>query len=149
MMFSFTGPQSSGKTTLLKECKKFYGSKLWYVDEVTRLISREYGVDINESGANDVTQTLILNKEFENLMFNYKLSKFEAILDQTMFVIFCAKVTIVSFSVGAIWMLGLEKTSTFPYVYPNNSGTDSVLPLYVSQCIQQFKQSYQSSGSRR
>ena len=80
MIFTFTGPQCSGKTTLLKECKRFYGSKLWYVDEVTRLISREYGVDINESGANDVTQTLILNKEFENLMFNYKLSKFEGAL---------------------------------------------------------------------
>jgi len=70
MMFSFTGPQSSGKTTLLKECKKFYGSKLCYIDEVTRLIKREHGVDINESGANDVTQTLILNKEFENLFYN-------------------------------------------------------------------------------
>ena len=80
MIFTFTGPQSSGKTTLLKECKRFYGSKLWYVDEVTRLISREYGVDINESGANDVTQTLILNKEFENLLFDYKLSGFEGAL---------------------------------------------------------------------
>lgn len=80
MIFTFTGPQSSGKTTLLKKCKEFYGSKLWYVDEVTRLIRREYGVDINESGANDVTQTLILNKEFENLLFDYKLSKFEGAL---------------------------------------------------------------------
>jgi len=80
MIFTFTGPQSSGKTTLLKKCKEYYGSKLCYIDEVTRLIKREYGVDINEAGANDVTQTLILNKEFENLFYNYKGFGFQGIL---------------------------------------------------------------------
>jgi nicotinamide riboside kinase len=80
MIFTFTGPQSSGKTTLLKKCREYYGSKLCYIDEVTRLIKREYGVDINETGANDVTQTLILNKEFENLFYDYKGFGFQGIL---------------------------------------------------------------------
>ena len=80
MIFTFTGPQSSGKTTLLNKCKEYYGSKLFYIDEVTRLIKREYGVDINETGANDVTQTLILNKEFENLLYDYKGFGFQGIL---------------------------------------------------------------------
>lgn len=80
MIFTFTGPQSSGKTTLLKMCKEYYGSKLFYIDEVTRLIKREHGVDINETGANDVTQTLILNKEFENLFYDYKGFGFQGIL---------------------------------------------------------------------
>lgn len=80
MIFTFTGPQCSGKTTLLKMCKEYYGSKLCYIDEVTRLIKREHGVDINETGANDVTQTLILNKEFENLFYNYKGFGFQGIL---------------------------------------------------------------------
>lgn len=73
MHITFTGPQCSGKTTLLKAMKKEQGivDKFWYVDEVTRLVKREFCVDINESGANDVTQLLIINKELENL-FKYK-----------------------------------------------------------------------------
>jgi hypothetical protein len=59
---------------------EYYGSKLCYIDEVTRLIKREHGVDINEAGANDITQTLILNKEFENLFYNYKGFNFQGIL---------------------------------------------------------------------
>lgn len=42
--------------------KEFY-----YIDEVTRLVKREFNVNINEEGANDITQLLIINKELENL----------------------------------------------------------------------------------
>jgi len=80
MMFTFTGPQCSGKSTLLQACKKHYDSRLTYVEEVTRLIKREFDVPINEEGACDITQTLILNKEFENLFIGYKLSGFQGIL---------------------------------------------------------------------
>jgi len=80
MIFTFTGPQCSGKTTLLKKCKEYYDTKLCYIDEVTRLIKRWHNCDINEKGANDVTQTLILNKEFENLFYNYKGFNFQGIL---------------------------------------------------------------------
>lgn len=73
MIITFTGPQCSGKTTLLKRMK--YGEfvdKFHYVEEVTRLIKREFNVSINEEGANDKVQTLILNKEFENLFIDPK-----------------------------------------------------------------------------
>jgi len=43
----------------------------YYIDEVTRLVKREFSVSINEEGGNDITQLLIINKELENL-FKYK-----------------------------------------------------------------------------
>jgi len=73
---TFTGPQSSGKTTLLKQMKQTSGimDQFFYIDEVTRLVKREYNVKINEEGANDVTQLLIINKELENLFkYDYEL----------------------------------------------------------------------------
>jgi nicotinamide riboside kinase len=80
MIFTFTGPQCSGKSTLLQKCKEVYGDKLYYVEEVTRLIKREHNVPINENAAADSTQILILNKEFQNLSIDYKARKHQAIL---------------------------------------------------------------------
>jgi len=70
---TFTGPQCSGKTTLLKQMQKQSGimDSFYYIEEVTRLVKREFSVAINEEGANDITQLLIINKELENL-FKYK-----------------------------------------------------------------------------
>lgn len=65
MVISFTGAQSTGKSTLLEKCKQHFGEKFSYVDEVTRLIKREYNVPINESGG-DVTQILIMNQHLIN-----------------------------------------------------------------------------------
>lgn len=76
MNVTFTGPQCSGKTTLLKQMKQTRGimDQFFYIDEVTRLVKREFNVSINEEGANDITQLLILNKELENLFkYNYEL----------------------------------------------------------------------------
>lgn len=76
MIITFTGPQSSGKTTLLKQMKQTSGlmDQFFYIDEVTRLVKREFNVDINEEGATDITQLLIINKELENLFkYNEKL----------------------------------------------------------------------------
>jgi len=76
MNITFTGPQCSGKTTLLKQMKQTSGimDQFFYIDEVTRLVKREFNVPINEEGANDITQLLILNKELENLFkYNYEL----------------------------------------------------------------------------
>ena len=73
---TFTGSSSTGKTTLLNAMKMERGiiDRFWYIDEVTRLVKREFNVDINESGANDTTQLLIINKELENLFrYNHKL----------------------------------------------------------------------------
>lgn len=64
MVFSFTGAQSTGKTTLLKHCKELYGN-VNFVDEVTRYVKRTYDVPINEDAGN-VTQLLILNQHLTN-----------------------------------------------------------------------------------
>ena len=69
MNITFTGPQCSGKTTLLKTMR--YGGgifdKFFYIDEVTRKIRDECNVPINEEGASDITQLLIINEELKNL----------------------------------------------------------------------------------
>ena len=68
MVISFTGAQSTGKTTLLKKIsyqKRFKGFKK--VPEVTRLVKKKYGLDINEEGDN-ITQLAILNAHLENYL---------------------------------------------------------------------------------
>lgn len=69
MNITFTGPQCSGKTTLLKTMR--YGGgifdKFFYINEVTRKIRDECNIPINEEGANDITQLLIINEELKNL----------------------------------------------------------------------------------
>lgn len=76
MHITFTGPHCSGKTTLLKQMKQTSGimDQFWYIDEVTRLVKKEFNIKINEEGANDLTQLLIINKELENLFkYNYEM----------------------------------------------------------------------------
>jgi len=86
MIVSFTGPQCSGKTTLLKECKGLYGDRFDFVDEVTRLVKRQYGVQINEAG-DDITQCLIVNKHIENSLISHE--KQGLILDRCIVDGFC------------------------------------------------------------
>jgi thymidylate kinase len=69
MIISFTGPQCTGKTTLLRACKEIYSDRYDFVDEVTRLVKRQFGVQINEAG-NDLTQCLIINKHIENSLMS-------------------------------------------------------------------------------
>ena len=66
MKISFTGIQSSGKTTLLKKCKEHYGDKYIYVDEVTRP-ALEKGLQINEQGG-DETQMFIIQSHIDNAL---------------------------------------------------------------------------------
>lgn len=68
LLASFTGAQSTGKSTLLDMCMDtlLVKSEDWlFIPEVTRLIKRQYGVDINEQGIDD-TQLLILNQHLIN-----------------------------------------------------------------------------------
>jgi nicotinamide riboside kinase len=65
MVISFTGAQSTGKSTLLKLCKEEFGERFSYVEEVTRLVKRQYNVPINEDAGN-VTQLLIMNQHIVN-----------------------------------------------------------------------------------
>ena len=65
MIISFTGAQSTGKTTLLNLIRdKNYDFN--YVDEVTRRIKREYNLPINESGG-DITQSMIMADHIANV----------------------------------------------------------------------------------
>lgn len=65
MIISFTGAQSTGKSTLLTMCQQHFGKKYKYVEEVTRLVKRKYKVPINEYG-NNTTQCLIINQHIIN-----------------------------------------------------------------------------------
>ena len=67
MIFSFTGAQCTGKTTLLKHLYKENGDyPFLFIPEVTRLIKREYNMPINESG-DDLTQMLIMTEHVRNI----------------------------------------------------------------------------------
>ena len=68
MIFSFTGAQSTGKTTLLEHLKMSNLGKFSFefIPEVTRLVKREYEVPINESG-DDMTQMLIMTEHIRNI----------------------------------------------------------------------------------
>ena len=64
MIASFSGAQSTGKSTLLKVCQEAMPE--WdYIPEVTRLVKREYDLPINEDG-NDLTQMMIMGEHLRN-----------------------------------------------------------------------------------
>ena len=68
MIISFSGAQSTGKTTLLNHCctqSRF--RKYHCVHEVTRKVKREQRVEINTRG-DDVTQLFIMNEHLHNHM---------------------------------------------------------------------------------
>ena len=70
MIFSFTGAQSTGKTTLLNHLHKCNGDYPFeFVPEVTRLVMRDYEMPINEDGG-DLTQMLIMTEHVRNVYRN-------------------------------------------------------------------------------
>jgi len=79
LLISFSGAQCTGKTTLLKRLRKCNWD-VNFVPEVTRLIKREYGVNINEAG-DAMTQALIVNEHFKNINNHNKQSR-SSILDR-------------------------------------------------------------------
>jgi nicotinamide riboside kinase len=80
MIISFTGAQSTGKTTLLTKCKELYPD-YEFVDEVTRYVKREYNVNINEGGT-DITQLLIINQHIQNAFRHIPENKKGVIMDR-------------------------------------------------------------------
>ena len=81
LLISFSGAQSTGKTTLLKKLKE-YNAHVRFVPEVTRLIKRECGVEINEAG-NEMTQSLIMIEHFKNIVnHNRQYKNRSTILDR-------------------------------------------------------------------
>jgi len=77
MIISFTGAQSTGKTTLLNRIQ-YYNTDLDFVDEVTRRIKREYNLPINEGGG-DITQSMIMADHIANV---YRKNERTVILDR-------------------------------------------------------------------
>lgn len=64
MIISFSGAQSTGKSTLLKVWQE--AKPEWdYIPEVTRLVKREYDLPINEDGT-DLTQMMIMGEHLRN-----------------------------------------------------------------------------------
>ena len=64
MLISFSGAQSTGKSTLLQLWQESIPT--WhFVPEITRLVKREYNLPINEEGA-DITQIMILGEHLRN-----------------------------------------------------------------------------------
>lgn len=79
MIISFTGAQSTGKSTLLDRIKlneRF--RKFNVVPEITRTLKSKYNLKINEDG-NDITQLAILNGHLDNFL---KYKNKDVILDR-------------------------------------------------------------------
>ena len=77
MIVSFTGAQSTGKTTLLNRIMEV-NPYLDSIDEVTRRIKREYDLPINEEGG-DITQSMIMSDHIANV---YRKVKGDVLLDR-------------------------------------------------------------------
>ncbi len=78
MIISFSGAQSTGKTTLLNHLSE-QNCHIAFVPEVTRLVKRSYNLPINEDGTN-VTQLMIMTEHLRNA---YKYGdKVKVILDR-------------------------------------------------------------------
>jgi nicotinamide riboside kinase len=67
-LISFSGAQSTGKTTLLNKLRdaNYDNSSVTFVPEVTRVIHRDYDLPINE-GAGSLTQLLVNAHHVENI----------------------------------------------------------------------------------
>ena len=76
MKVSFTGAQSTGKTTLLEAIKQNeeFRYKYEFIDEITRRMIKK-GLKINEEGGN-TTQLLIMNEHIKNTLYT------DAIMDR-------------------------------------------------------------------
>lgn len=76
MKVSFTGAQSTGKTTLLEAIKQNEDFRYRYefIDEITRRMIKK-GLKINEDGGN-TTQLLIMNEHIKNTLYT------DAIMDR-------------------------------------------------------------------
>jgi phospholipid-transporting ATPase len=66
-----------------------------------------------------------------------KMSKLERYLNRAILLIFLAQLTLVCFSVGAIYFQNLEQRSRLPYVYAG-TGSTSILPIWAEEFFVYF-----------
>lgn len=70
MIISFTGAQSSGKSTLLSKMKEDSMFKDWnFEPEITRSLKEKYNLSINEQGTH-FTQMVTINSHVDNFLRN-------------------------------------------------------------------------------
>lgn len=70
MIVSFTGAQSSGKSTLLSKMREDVKYKDWnFEPEITRSLKERYGLVINENG-DSFTQLATINSHIDNYLRN-------------------------------------------------------------------------------
>ena len=62
-----------------------------------------------------------------------KMSKVEEKLNTAIIIIFTAQVILVSISVISVYLLGFDTADYAPYIYPEGSVSDSVLPLWLER----------------
>ena len=113
MKISFTGTGCSGKSTLLKKCKEYYGNRFDYVTEVTRPIARK-GLPINEDG-NDDTQRAIIDAHIQNNKLD------DVIMDRC----------IVDGYVYTEWLFNQQKVNEETYEYAYNTLDDILNDLDI------------------
>lgn len=109
MIISFTGAQSTGKSTLLERCQEELGDTFTYFPEITRNLKRDFGVTINEAG-NDFTQCLIMSEHIKNKILadhHFKVDGKNSILDR------CA----LDGLVYTMWLWGKKKVSDWVFDY--------------------------------
>jgi len=79
MVISFTGAQSTGKSTLFERIKTDDRFRRFnFVTELTRTLKKDYNLKINEEG-DDITQLAILNGHFLNYL---KYKKNNTLMDR-------------------------------------------------------------------
>tara|TARA_Y100001951_G_C11208713_1_gene221654 strand:- start:25 stop:600 length:576 start_codon:yes stop_codon:yes gene_type:complete len=83
MIISFTGPQNSGKTTLIDECKKEFRDKFVYIQGITRDVLKR-GLELNEQG-DDIAQLFIINGQ---LNAAYQKNSNDVIIDRSILDVF-------------------------------------------------------------
>lgn len=79
-LISFSGAQSTGKSTLLRKCEETIKGNFSFIPEITRSLNTEFGISINEK-CTEITQTLIMAKHIENHL-NFKNGKRSYIMDR-------------------------------------------------------------------
>lgn len=71
--------------------------------------------------------------QMNNRQAQSKMSKIEENLNKAIIIIFFAQVILVTISVISIYIMGFNKESKLPYIYPPDAGEGSILPLWLEQ----------------
>lgn len=71
--------------------------------------------------------------QMNNRLAPSKLSKLEGYLNLAIMIIFLCQISLVSASVISIYAMGFNVNGKLPYIFPDDSGSTSILPLWLEQ----------------